>query len=223
MHIIYKICPALLWRKRRKGRILRRCAHRRPRWVPPFFHGKTGPRDGREALRRPERSPADRHRCRLARSTPCAMSPRAAAICFRISMRPLPLSAVLWVKPLPLGTDGRHVFPDLDRMIGSLFSLAKPALHALDAETAHQLTIRALSLMPGRAAADGRSRAWPSTCSAGTSPIPSVLRRASTSNAKCPISFSASASASSNSAASCRSRRRAIRARGCSGWRGTRP
>jgi len=33
-------------------------------------------------------------------------------------------------------------------MIGSLFSLAKPALHALDAETAHQLTIRALSLMP---------------------------------------------------------------------------
>ena len=26
---------------------------------------------------------------------------------------PLPLSAVLWVKPLPLGTDGRHVFPEL--------------------------------------------------------------------------------------------------------------
>lgn len=27
---------------------------------------------------------------------------------------PLALSAVLWVKPLPLGPDGRHVFPDLD-------------------------------------------------------------------------------------------------------------
>lgn len=27
---------------------------------------------------------------------------------------PLPLSAVRWVKPLPLGADGRHVFPDLD-------------------------------------------------------------------------------------------------------------
>ena len=24
----------------------------------------------------------------------------------------LPLPAVLWVKPLPLGTDGRHVFPE---------------------------------------------------------------------------------------------------------------
>jgi uncharacterized protein (DUF952 family) len=27
---------------------------------------------------------------------------------------PLALSAVLWVKPLPLGRDGRHAFPDLD-------------------------------------------------------------------------------------------------------------
>ena len=26
----------------------------------------------------------------------------------------LPLSAVAWVKPLPLGRDGRHVFPALD-------------------------------------------------------------------------------------------------------------
>jgi uncharacterized protein (DUF952 family) len=25
----------------------------------------------------------------------------------------LPLAAVLWAKPLPLGADGRHVFPDL--------------------------------------------------------------------------------------------------------------
>ena len=27
---------------------------------------------------------------------------------------PLPLSAVRWIKPLPLGPDGRHVFPDLE-------------------------------------------------------------------------------------------------------------
>ena len=25
---------------------------------------------------------------------------------------PLPLSTVLWVRPLPLGPDGRHIFPD---------------------------------------------------------------------------------------------------------------
>lgn len=33
-------------------------------------------------------------------------------------------------------------------MIGALFPLAKPLLHALDAETAHQLTIRGLALLP---------------------------------------------------------------------------
>jgi uncharacterized protein (DUF952 family) len=27
---------------------------------------------------------------------------------------PLPLAAVKWVKPLPLGTDGRHLFPAMD-------------------------------------------------------------------------------------------------------------
>src|SRR3954467_10312222 len=29
-------------------------------------------------------------------------------------LAPLPLSAVRWVKPLPLGPDGRHAVPDLD-------------------------------------------------------------------------------------------------------------
>jgi dihydroorotate dehydrogenase len=33
-------------------------------------------------------------------------------------------------------------------VIGRLFPLAKPVLHALDAETAHQVTIRALAMMP---------------------------------------------------------------------------
>lgn len=27
---------------------------------------------------------------------------------------PMPLSAVKWVKPLPLGTDGSHAFPDME-------------------------------------------------------------------------------------------------------------
>ena len=29
--------------------------------------------------------------------------------------RPLPLDAVSWARPLPLGDDGRHRFPDLER------------------------------------------------------------------------------------------------------------
>lgn len=43
-------------------------------------------------------------------------------------------------------------------MIGALFSLAKPALHALDAETAHQLTIRGLALMPAAPAPSDDAR-----------------------------------------------------------------
>ncbi|MCC5978955.1 MAG: quinone-dependent dihydroorotate dehydrogenase [Salinarimonas sp.] len=35
-------------------------------------------------------------------------------------------------------------------MIGALFSLARPALHALDPETAHQISIQALSALPPR-------------------------------------------------------------------------
>ena len=39
-----------------------------------------------------------------------------------------------------------------------LFPLARPLLHALDAEAAHQLTVRALSIAPLGSAAAGRSR-----------------------------------------------------------------
>ena len=54
-------------------------------------------------------------------------------------------------------------------MIGALFPFAKPVLHALDPETAHQLTIRSLSLMPvsaaprddARLAVDGFGRQFP--------------------------------------------------------------
>jgi dihydroorotate dehydrogenase len=43
-------------------------------------------------------------------------------------------------------------------MIGSLFSLTRPVLHALDPETAHQMTIRALGLMPAKAPPDDDPR-----------------------------------------------------------------
>ena len=45
----------------------------------------------------------------------------------------LPLDAVLWVKPLPLGADGRHVFPEVDAVIGLFEALARPLLRLLDA------------------------------------------------------------------------------------------
>lgn len=43
-------------------------------------------------------------------------------------------------------------------MIGALFPLAKPLLHSLDAETAHTLTLRGLSLLPPRRPAPDDAR-----------------------------------------------------------------
>ena len=57
---------------------------------------------------------------------------------------PLPLSAVKWVKPLPLGADGRHVFPELDSLMALLEWLGRKALFAFEPETAHGLSIAAL-------------------------------------------------------------------------------
>ena len=59
-------------------------------------------------------------------------------------------------------------------MIGTLFSLflAKPVLHALDAETAHQLTIRACRLMPPQRRLRRTILVWPSMSSAGIFPNP---------------------------------------------------
>ena len=87
---------------------------------------------------------------------------------------PLPLSAVRWVKPLPLGPDGQHAFPRVSAraVIASLFPLARPLLHALDPETAHQLTIRVPVAHAGAAAAAGRRPASRSRPSAGAFPNP---------------------------------------------------
>ncbi len=41
-------------------------------------------------------------------------SRRGAASCFRMPYGGLPVTAVSWVRDLPLGADGRHSFPPLD-------------------------------------------------------------------------------------------------------------
>ena len=69
-------------------------------------------RDGRQAFCRPGRSPARGRRGRGARRGPANGSCRAAAPCFPHLYASLPLDRVLWIKPLPLGPDGSHLFPD---------------------------------------------------------------------------------------------------------------
>lgn len=42
------------------------------------------------------------------------LEPARGGVLFPHLYGTLPLSAVRWVKPLPLGADGRHVFPELE-------------------------------------------------------------------------------------------------------------
>ena len=57
----------------------------------------------------------------------------------------LPMSAVVWARPLPLGPDGRHV---RHSRAMRLAKVAGPVLSRLPAETAHRAAINALKLSP---------------------------------------------------------------------------
>src|SRR5215211_5792811 len=137
----------------RGRRRLRRLADRSRRRLHPFLNRRAGRRDRRQALLRAGRSRPRRGRGGGARrrlalravprrgAVPASLRAAAAvggALGEALAARPG------WAPPLP-GVG----------MIPGLFPLARPLLHALDAETAHQLTIKALALAPhGAAPAD---------------------------------------------------------------------
>src|SRR5829696_3479735 len=137
----------------RGRRRLRRLADRSRRRLHPFLNRRAGRRDRRQALLRAGRSRPRRGRGGGARrrlalravprrgALPASLRAAAAvggALGEALAARPG------WAPPLP-GVG----------MIPGLFPLARPLLHALDAETAHQLTIKALALAPhGAAPAD---------------------------------------------------------------------
>ena len=58
----------------------------------------------------------------------------------------LPMSAVVWSRPLPLGADGRHIFREPSAM--RLAKVAGPVLRRLPAETAHRAAINGLKIVP---------------------------------------------------------------------------
>src|SRR3712207_6360500 len=114
MHIIYKICPVLLWRVAEKL---------------GFFEG--APIDIQDgylhfSMDKQVRETAAKH---FAGRTDLLLiaidadslgealryEPSRGGDLFPHLYAPLSLSAVRWVKPLPIGPDGQHVFPDLDK------------------------------------------------------------------------------------------------------------
>jgi len=113
MRIIYKICPESLWRDAETAQ---------------FFKG--APIDIQDgylhfSTEQQVRETADKHFAGQRDLLLIAIDsdklgpalryePSRGGDLFPHLYAPLALSAVLWVKPLPIGPDGRHVFPDLD-------------------------------------------------------------------------------------------------------------
>ena len=114
MHIIYKICPAFLWREAEKA--------------GSFEGAPVDIQDGyiHFSTAKQVRETAKKHFSgqdnllliaidgdSLGQALP--YEPSRGGDLFPHLYAPLSLSAVRWVKPLPLGADGQHIFPDLPR------------------------------------------------------------------------------------------------------------
>ena len=115
MHtIIYKICPETLWREAEAvGRFDGAPVDR----ADGFIHFSTAEQSAETAARHF----AGQDNLLLVAVDAAALGPalkyevsRGGAL-FPHLYGPLPLSAVKWAKPLPIGTDGRHLFPALDQ------------------------------------------------------------------------------------------------------------
>jgi uncharacterized protein (DUF952 family) len=114
MHVIYKICPALLWQTAEKAGSFAGA----PIDVQDgYLHFSTG-KQVRETAAKHFAGQNDLLLIAIdADSLGHALryEPSRGGDLFPHLYAPLNLSAVLWVKPLPLGTDGGHVFPDLSQ------------------------------------------------------------------------------------------------------------
>jgi uncharacterized protein (DUF952 family) len=112
MHIIYKICSEILWHEAEK--------------VNSFTGVPIDRQDGylHFSTAKQVKETADKHFAGQKDLLLIAIDadklgpalryePSRGGGLFPHLYAPLALSAVLWVKPLPIGPDGRHVFPDL--------------------------------------------------------------------------------------------------------------
>jgi len=114
MHIIFKICSKLLWRDAEKAGLF---AGAPVDMQDGYLHFSTG-QQVRETAARHFAGQGDLLLIAVdadSLGTALRYEPSRGGDLFPHLYAPLPLSSVLWVKPLPLGADGHHAFPDLAR------------------------------------------------------------------------------------------------------------
>ncbi len=112
MHIIYKICPEPLWREAEKTGLF---AGAPIDLQDGYLHFSTG-QQVRETASKHFAGQNDLLLIAIdadSLGTALRYEPSRGGDLFPHLYAPLPMSAVLWVKALPLGADGDHVFPDL--------------------------------------------------------------------------------------------------------------
>ena len=108
--LIYKICPQNLWREAEQAGVF----HGAPvDLADGYIHFSTAG----QAVETAARHFAGQDDLVLAAIDADALGdalrwePSRGGALFPHLYAPLPMSAIRWVKPLPLGADGRHVFP----------------------------------------------------------------------------------------------------------------
>ena len=112
MTLIYKICPEPLWREAERARVFSGA----PVDVRDGFIHLSTATQVRETAAKHFRGQGDLLLIAVeddALGAGLRYEPSRGGDLFPHLHGPLPLSAVRWVKPLPLGPDGEHVFPDL--------------------------------------------------------------------------------------------------------------
>lgn len=111
MAVIYKIVPEGLWQQARAAGVFHGAAID---LTDGFIHFSTAP----QARETAARHFADRTGLLLVAADADALGsalvfePSRGGDLFPHLYGPLPLSAVLWEKPLPVGADGVHLFPE---------------------------------------------------------------------------------------------------------------
>ena len=113
MPLIYKICPAPLWREAERAGAFEGAPVDR---ADGFIHFSTGAQVGETAAKH-FAGEGDLFLIAVdaeALGEALRWEPSRGGALFPHLHGPLPLSAVTWVKPLPLGPDGAHRFPDLE-------------------------------------------------------------------------------------------------------------
>jgi uncharacterized protein (DUF952 family) len=108
---IYKICPAELWREAEREGAFRGAPVDA---ADGYIHFSTAAQAPETAAKH---FAGERDLVLVAVDAPrlgaaLKWEPSRGGALFPHLYGPLPLDAVRWVKPLPLGDDGRHVFPD---------------------------------------------------------------------------------------------------------------